>query len=296
MKGTSKTDTIKINIMNIDKQLLVKGSSEKYQIDVSRAEKYGVDSPKKDSGNLNNPDTIVIHYTASNNINSDIRTLYESTKEASVQFLVDADGKVYQLMPANRIAWHAGKSRLGNRTGMNKYSIGIEIVNPGYLVERSDGSLATWYNEKVELKNAVKLKHKNENFERFWHIYTQEQIDSVKELCQALCEAYNINNIVGHDDVSPGRKQDPGPAFPLNKIVTIVLDDRHESLNLKENDKLYATVKVDNLNIRQSGNANAQKIALPLAKGQQLRIIEEKDGWCKVETTITGWVSNDYIE
>jgi N-acetylmuramoyl-L-alanine amidase len=282
--------------MNIEKHFLVEGSSENYQIDTSRATKYGVNSPKKDSGTLQNPDTVVLHYTASNNINSDIRTLYESTKEASVQFLIDTDGKVYQLMPANRIAWHAGKSRLGNRTGMNKYSIGIEIVNPGYLVQKSDGSLATWYNEPVKPENAIKLQHKNENFERFWHIYTHKQIDSVKELCQALYEAYNINNIVGHDDVSPGRKQDPGPAFPLNKITTIVLDDRNESLNLVETEKLYSTVKVDNLNIRQNGNANAKKIALPLAKGQQLRIIEEKNGWCKVETTITGWVKNDYIE
>ncbi|WP_346860913.1 N-acetylmuramoyl-L-alanine amidase [uncultured Draconibacterium sp.] len=282
--------------MNIEKHLLVEGSSDNYQIDISRATNYGVNSPRKDSGTLQNPDTVVLHYTASNNINSDIRTLYESTKEASVQFLVDTDGKVYQLMPANRIAWHAGKSRLGNRTGMNKYSIGIEIVNPGYLVQKSDGSLATWYNEAVKPENAIKLQHKNENFERFWHIYTHGQIDSVKELCLALCEAYNINNIVGHDDVSPGRKQDPGPAFPLNNITTIVLDDRNESLNLVEKEKLYSTVKVDNLNIRQNGNANAKKVALPLAKGQQLRIIEEKNGWCKVETTITGWVKSDYID
>lgn len=282
--------------MNIDEQLLVEGSSGKYQIDNSRAKKYGIESPKKDSGTLKNPDTIVIHYTASNNINSDIRTLYESTKEASVQFVVDTDGKICQLMPANRIAWHAGKSRLGNRTGMNKYSIGIEIVNPGYLTERSDGSLATWYNELVKPENAIKLKHKNENFERFWHNYSHEQINSVIELCQALCDAYNINNIVGHDDISPGRKQDPGPAFPLGKIQTIVLDDRNESINLVETEKLYSTVKVDQLNIRQNGNTNAKKVALPLKKGQQLRILEEKDGWCKVETKITGWVSSDYIE
>lgn len=282
--------------MNIDKQLLIEGSSENYSIDVSRAKKYGTESPKKDSGTLSHLDTIVIHYTATNNINGDIRTLYESTKEASVQFVIDTDGKVVQLMPANKIAWHAGKSRMGNRTGMNKYSIGIEIVNPGYLVKRSDGSLATWYNQIVSPENAVKLKHKNENFERFWHNYTNEQINSVIELCQALYNAYNITNIVGHDDISPGRKQDPGPAFPLKKVQTIVLDDRNESLNLVETEKLFNTVKVNHLNIRQSGNTNAKKIALPLIKGQQLRIIEEKNGWSKVETKITGWVKSDYIE
>ena len=282
--------------MNIDKQLLIEGSSEQYQIDVSRAKKYGIESPKKDSGTLSHLDTIVIHYTATNNINGDIRTLYESTKEASVQFVIDTDGKVVQLMPANKIAWHAGKSRMGNRTGMNKYSIGIEIVNPGYLVERSDGSLVTWYNQIVKRENAVKLSHKNENIERFWHNYTNEQINAAIELCQALCDAYNITNIVGHDDISPGRKQDPGPAFPLEKIQTIVLDDRNESLNIVETEKLFNTVKVDQLNIRQSGNTNAKKIALPLAKGQQLRIIEEKNGWRKVETKITGWVKSDYIE
>lgn len=282
--------------MNIENQLLVEGSSENYQIDTSRAKKYGIDSPKKDSGTLRNPDTIVIHYTASNNVKGDIRTLYESNKEASVQFVIDTDGTTYQLMPANRVAWHAGKSRLGNRTGLNKYSFGIEIVNPGFLTEHSDGSLATWYNQIVEKKDATKLKHKNENFERYWHNYTGEQINAAIELCQALCDTYNISNIVGHDDISPGRKQDPGPAFPLDKVKTIVLDDRNESLNLVETEKLFSTVKVNHLNIRQSGNASAKKIALPLSKGQQVRIIEEKEGWCKVETTITGWVSSDYIE
>ena len=55
-------------------------------------------------------------------------------------------------------------------------------------------------------------------------------------------------------------------------------------------------MKVDNLNIRKSGSGQAAKVALPLTKGQNVEIIEEKDGWFKVETKIQGWVSSDYIE
>ena len=73
-------------------------------------------------------DTIVIHYTAGP-FQSSLNTLKNPKVKASAHVIVDRDGSVTQLIPFNEIAWHAGESSYGTRTGLNKYSIGIEIVN-----------------------------------------------------------------------------------------------------------------------------------------------------------------------
>lgn len=282
--------------MRIEENLLVEKSSTAFELDIQRAANYGNHKPRKDSGKLKNPNTIVIHYTASNNKNSVIHTLYESSKQVSAHFVVDQKGTVTQLLPLNKIGWHAGRSRLGNRIGINKYSIGIEIVNPGFLTQKSDGNFATWYNQNIPKENAIQLKHKNEDKERFWHTYTEAQINSVFELCDAICDNFTIEHIVGHDDISPGRKLDPGPAFPLDKIQSNLLGNRKKEDEETPANNLLNTVNVENLNIRKKGSANSEKIALPLIKGQKVRILDEKDGWYKIETKLTGWVNGDYIK
>lgn len=284
--------------MKIIKNLLEAEPSDQISVDISKANEYIDNKMDRDSGFLTNPDIIVLHYTGSNNVNSDIDTLFNSKKQVSVQFVIDLEGTIHQLMPINKIAWHAGESRLGNRTWLNKYSIGIEIVNAGFLTEKSDGSFTTWYGEPVKKEDVVLLKHKNESKERYWHTYTNKQINSVKALCEVICDEFNIGYIVGHDDISPGRKQDPGPAFPIEKISSLLLDNRKGvTFSTSEPQKKdFGVVKAEKLNIRQSGNLQAAKVALPLTKGLNVEIIEEKDGWYKVETKIQGWVNGDFIE
>ncbi|NOQ27658.1 MAG: SH3 domain-containing protein [Bacteroidales bacterium] len=282
--------------MKIIKNLLEAEPSDQISVDASKANEYINEKMDRDSGTLKNPDIIVLHYTGSNKLKADIQTLFYSKKQVSVQFVIDLDGTIHQLMPVNKIAWHAGESRLGNRTWLNKYSIGIEIVNAGFLTEKSDGSFTTWYGDSVKKEDAVLLKHKNESKERYWHTYTKNQIESVKELCEVICDEFDIEHIVGHDEISPGRKQDPGPAFPVEKIKSQLLDNRKEDASTASQQKDFGVVKVDKLNIRQSGNREAAKVALPLTKGQNVEIIEEKDGWYKVETKIQGWVTSDFIE
>lgn len=282
--------------MKIIKNLLVAEQGDQVPVDTSKANEYIDNKMDRDSGILKNPDIIVLHYTGSNKLKADIQTLFYSKKQVSVQFVIDLDGTIHQLMPVNKIAWHAGESRLGNRTWLNKYSIGIEIVNAGFLTEKSDGSFTTWYGDPVKKEDAVLLKHKNESKEKYWHTYTKNQIDSVKELCEILCDEFNIGYIVGHDEISPGRKQDPGPAFPIEKIKSLLLDNRKEATSPASQQKDFGVVKADKLNIRQEGNVQAAKVAKPITKDQKVEIIEEKDGWYKVETKIQGWVKSDYIE
>ena len=282
--------------MKIDNNnILLAENEDSFSVNTQYATQY---QGNKDSGNFGQGklDSILLHYTASLNVKSDLNILTSPNKQVSVQFVVDTNGDIYQLMPANKIAWHAGVSKHKGRTGMNKYSIGIEIVNPGWLVEKADGEYYTWYNQKVNKNEAALLKHPNESSARYWHEYPNVQVDAVKELCQVITEKYkNIKYILGHDEVAPDRKQDPGPALPIQKIRDAVFDSRAmDDEDLETPD--FGRVNVEFLNIREAASTTAKKVAQPLKQGQRVDILDEKNGWYQVETKIVGWVSANYIK
>lgn len=135
---------------------------------------------------------IVIHYTA-----SDLpRSLQALTRGGvSAHYLIPADGrKVYRLVDENRRAWHAGDSQWRGRTWLNASSIGIELVNPGFTDTPAG---------------------------RQWHPYPQAQIDTLIRLLQELRTRHGVApvNIVGHSDIAPQRKVDPGPLFPWAQLA-----------------------------------------------------------------------------
>lgn len=240
----------------------------------------------------NLPDTIVIHYTGGTTLGGAQSTLQDPNVKASAHLLVDYDGSIVQLVPFSHIAWHAGKSNYNGRSGFNKYSIGIEIVNPGYLVKTGNNEFRTAYGHTVEPENAALLRHKNENEARYWHEYKEAQLVVTEKICFALKAAFPIQYILGHDEISPKRKTDPGPCFPIESLRGKILD-----LRSMDDDDFPDTgvVAVDNLNIRANASASADKVAKPLKKDAIVHVLEEKDGWYKVKTEITGWVSAQYI-
>lgn len=164
------------------------------------------------------PDTIVIHYTAGASLESSVATLCDPASKASAHIVVGRDGRVVQLVPFNTIAWHAGASTHGARTGLNKFSIGIEIDNAGRLTQTASGDFLTWFSRRVPKKDAIQGVHRNETVPSWWHAYTEVQIARVFEITALLVNTYPIAFIVGHEEISPGRKSDPGPAFPLERL------------------------------------------------------------------------------
>lgn len=169
------------------------------------------------------PDTIVIHYTASIGINSAVDSMCKPEHKASAHLAVGRNAEVVQLVPFNRVAWHAGVSAWKGRRGLNTCSVGIEVVNAGRL-DKQDKLLITWSGQTMPESEGVYLKHKNDTAPSWWHTYPQPQVDRVVELCRALKKAYpTITEIVGHDDIAPGRKQDPGPAWPMDSLRKQVL-------------------------------------------------------------------------
>lgn len=147
---------------------------------------------------------IVLHYTAGNNAAS-LLTLAHG--DVSVHYLI-TDGsengtvkesgpvKVYRLVPEDRDAWHAGESSWYGHTAVNNSSIGIEIVNPGWA-PGPDGTPPQW------------------------HDYSEAQIRAVMLLIGDIARRHQIlpENIVGHSDVAPERKTDPGPRFPWKRLA-----------------------------------------------------------------------------
>jgi N-acetylmuramoyl-L-alanine amidase len=116
-----------------------------------------------------------------------------------------------------------------------------------------------------------------------------------------LIENYPIKEIVGHEDISRGRKTDPGPAFPLQKIINRVLtgrkDDESSNDGNEENNGInYGVVSADYLNIRKEPSTNGQLASDPLPRGTKLKIIEEKNGWLRVKVELQGWVSQKWVK
>ena len=113
-----------------------------------------------------------------------------------------------------------------------------------------------------------------------------------------LIDTYPIGMILGHEEISPKRKVDPGPAFPLDKLRDrMFLADRSQEDEDEPDIEVSGTglVTASRLNIRESSHGNARLVASPLTKGTQVKILGESDGWYQVQTTATGWVKKDYI-
>ncbi|MEK9629557.1 MAG: N-acetylmuramoyl-L-alanine amidase [Nitrospinota bacterium] len=238
------------------------------------------------------PDTIILHYTAGPSVESAINTLVHSDTKASAHLVVGRDGSVTQLVPFDTIAWHAGRSSFGGRSGFNKYSIGIEIVNAGHLQKERDQYKA-WFGKTYPQDQVLEASHQNHSSPRFWHTYTKEQIDCVLNLCTQLKEAYSIKEILGHDEIAPSRKTDPGPAFPLESVRSQVLGREEDSGDGIASEGVVIATK---LNIRHGPNSNADLAGPPLPGGTKVKILNEKEGWYEVEVTKRGWVSKNFIE
>ena len=144
--------------------------------------------------------SIVLHYTVSDNARS-INTL--TTDQVSAHYLIldHNDNKIYNLVPESERAWHAGAGGFAGRTILNDTSIGIEIVNSGIKPEYRNA-----------LKNSALDYHPYEHYVEFDEL----QIKKVAQLVQDLAARYKISpkNIIGHADMAPSRKIDPGAKFP----------------------------------------------------------------------------------
>lgn len=135
------------------------------------------------------PDLIVLHYTGFADTKTAIARLTTAGTEISAHYIVQEDGKIIQCVPESRRAWHAGASSWAGESDVNSASIGIEIVNGGH--------------------------------DRGLPPYPLRQIAAVIALSRGIMIRRNIprHRVVGHSDIAPGRKQDPGEHFPWQLLA-----------------------------------------------------------------------------
>ena len=166
------------------------------------------------------PDTIIVHYTACADSERAIAMLSDPAREVSAHLVVDQSGNITQLVPFNSIAWHAGKSNWRGRESLNKYSIGIEIANAGPLTLKNN-KFFTWDDLEIENKEVEARINQNSQLE-YWHKFPKVQILAVRDICLSLANHYQIREILAHSEIAPERKIDPGPAFPLDFIRSVL--------------------------------------------------------------------------
>ena len=159
----------------------------------------------------NKPLGVVIHHTATYNLNSTVRYFTKNTVD--VQFVLGHEGHVVQMVQCNKNAAHAGKSEWNSKKWLNNYYVGIEVVNIGWLTKKGDT-----YFDGYKRKWKCQVREKNIEGYKYWEPFTKEQEKALVDLCVWLVKEYDfpIENIAAHFEVSPGRKNDPAGGLSIS--------------------------------------------------------------------------------
>jgi N-acetylmuramoyl-L-alanine amidase len=135
------------------------------------------------------PDILIMHYTGMQTCEAAVTRLTDAASRVSSHYTVDEDGTIYRHVAEEMRAWHAGVSHWRGETDINSRSVGIEIVNPGH--------------------------------EFGYRAFPGVQIEAVLALGRAIVARHRIapRNVIGHSDIAPGRKTDPGELFPWKPLA-----------------------------------------------------------------------------
>jgi N-acetylmuramoyl-L-alanine amidase len=135
------------------------------------------------------PDMIILHYTGMTSGEAALARLRDAAARVSAHYLVEEDGRVFAMVPEARRAWHAGKAWWRGQTDINAVSIGVEVVNPGH--------------------------------EHGYRPFADPQVEAIITLLDDIRSRWTIPDarILGHSDVAPDRKEDPGELFPWRQLA-----------------------------------------------------------------------------
>lgn len=147
---------------------------------------------------------VVLHYTGMQSADEALARMCDAEAKVSAHYMIDEDGTVTSLVPEKMRAWHAGKSYWRGITDVNSASVGIELVNPGH--------------------------------EWGYRPFPEAQMDALLPLLADIVDRYDVprGNVVGHSDIAPARKQDPGELFDWHRLAQLglALDTPGAKMNL----------------------------------------------------------------
>jgi N-acetylmuramoyl-L-alanine amidase len=180
------------------------------------------------------PELIIVHDTAGQlDYMTSVEWLCNPQAKASAHFVIGRKGEIVQLASCLVRCWHAGVSSYHGRSNVNAFAIGVEFANPGKLrgVEGSPLVRAD-FGKTYDIKAyGVEYKETPQHGRGFWMPYTEAQLTTGFALCMAIKEKYNITSCAPHWEISPGRKIDTNPLFPLERLRSRLIgrgdDDTH---------------------------------------------------------------------
>lgn len=170
------------------------------------------------------PEYAVLHYTAGGSLLSAANCFSCADSKVSAHFIIDRAGDLAQCVALDKCAWHCGKSEWKGKKDMNFHSIGIELVNWGPLQRDQDTGLfhplsAHGTRATIPPQEVYDCSLSDpENDLRYWQSYTAQQLFTLCSLLHALFQEYQLEEVLRHSDIAPGRKIDPGPALPYEQI------------------------------------------------------------------------------
>jgi len=181
---------------------------------------------------------IIFHYTGMKKESEVIKRLTDIKSKVSCHYLIKNNGEIVVMVPDLYEAWHAGVSSWKNYKFLNKHSIGIEISNPGH----------------------------DYNYKKF----SKKQTQSLKKLSQFLIKKYKINqkNILGHSDIAPTRKKDPGEKFPWKYFAKFRIGKWH---SLSKRMLIKNRGKKISLKDKKNFFKNLSKIGYPVKSPKKLK-------------------------
>jgi len=200
---------------------------------------------------------IIFHYTGMKKESEAIERLTSIKSKVSCHYLIKNNGEIVVMVPDLYEAWHAGVSSWKNFNSLNKNSIGIEISNPGH----------------------------DFNYKRF----SKKQIQSIKKLSRFLIKKYKIDqkNILGHSDIAPNRKKDPGEKFPWKYLakfrigiwhslsVKTLVKNRRKKINSIDNKIFFGYLSKIGYSIKNSTKIKKDEFAIFLISAFQRRFRQE---------------------
>ncbi|MGR3501585.1 N-acetylmuramoyl-L-alanine amidase [Pseudaestuariivita sp.] len=254
------------------------------------------------------PELVVVHDTASR-IEFDNAAAYlrsDNPPRVSVHFVIERNGDCQQQVPVNRRANHAGRSHYHGRDWCNGFSVGIELVNPGRMERGREGFALAYWGEHFSIEeHNILWRRTEEHGDGYWMPYTEAQLATLERLLEDLFTKYRgLEDIVPHWYISPGRKIDTNPLFPLDALKARILGrDEPNAQEIEATEKIadgFVAIEVpgDILNMRRWPSFNPNVIA-KIPDGTVVPVLNEGEfngrAWVKVVYAgQEGWVVKGY--
>ena len=167
-------------------------------------------------------DCLLLHYTANDSLDEAVSMM--RANGTSAHYIVGRDGQQRRLVRDTDRAWHAGQSAWNGKDQVNNFSLGVEIVNFGWADALVAGQLRRAQGGggvTTDAPAASVLDDRPGSQGLLWAAYPEAQITALLALIKALVLRHKIDptQVIGHEHVAPGRKRDPGPAFPWPRLA-----------------------------------------------------------------------------